>query len=277
MAVTLVNSGFRFRRSSGGGRKKAPHNFSYVVFPRHSMQPVRMECVISSLLGGLGDQDLLGMTDKNQVGLWMSSATFNSSQKLYSRLPYLNNALNDKTLLRKLGHGAASSIPALSLRFVFSVALIEATIQCAGWVLHQLAVCAARGEAFKRMVSTQGCGWIREMGSAESCCVVWPLNGLRVDCGGQLADGVAVQSLGRGMGLGSFHGLPDDPSCKNNAGQCWSATFYLLCPYSYTFHVRNLYLLLILDYFFCCCIIYLWEGKLVFVLDVMFHQTLIPF
>lgn len=62
------------------GGKKAPHNFSYVVFPRHSMQPVRMECVISSLLGGLGDQDLLGMTDKNQVGLRMSSATFNSSQ-----------------------------------------------------------------------------------------------------------------------------------------------------------------------------------------------------
>lgn len=157
------------------------------------MQPVRMECVISSLLGGLGDQDLLGMTDKNQVGLRMSSATFNSSQKLYSRLPYLNNALNDKTLLRKLSHGAASSISALSLRFVFSVTLIEATIQCAGWVLHQLAVCAAQGEALKRMVSTQGCGWIREMGSAESCCVVWPLNGLRVDCGGQLADGVAVQ------------------------------------------------------------------------------------
>lgn len=191
MAVTLVNSGFRFRRSSGGG-KKAPHNFSYVVFPRHSMQPVRMECVISSLLGGLWDQDLLGMTDKNQVGLRMSSATFNSSQKLYSRLPYLNNALNDKTLSQKLS--AASSISALSLRFI----LIEATIQCTGWVLHQLAVCAARGEAFKRMVSTQGCGWIREMGSAESCCVVWPLNGLRVDCGGQLADGVAVQSWGGG-------------------------------------------------------------------------------
>lgn len=172
MAVTLVNSGFRFRRSSGGG-KKAPHNFSYVVFPRHSMQPVRMECVISSLLGGLGDQDLLGMTDKNQVGLRMSSATFNSSQKLYSRLPYLNNALNDKTLSQKLSHSAASSISALSLRFI----LIEATIQCAGWVLHQLAVRAARGEAFKRMVSTQGCGWIREMGSAESCCVVCHLMG----------------------------------------------------------------------------------------------------
>lgn len=32
------------------------------------------------------------------------------------------------------------------------------------------------------------------MAAAESCCVVWPPNGPRVDGGGQLADEVAVQT-----------------------------------------------------------------------------------
>lgn len=214
-----------------------------------------MECAISSLLGGLGDDDLLGMTDKNQVGVRMSSATFNSSQKLYSCLPSWHNVLNDKTLLQKLSHSVRSYTWALSFRFIFSVNFIEATISCAGWVLHQLAVCAAWGEALKRMVSTRGCGWIREMGSAESCCVVWPLMGWEWTVGAswltrwqsRAGEGDGTQLVSQTTRWPILQEQEGKRWSSNTGQQCWSFTFYLLCPYSHTFCVRNLYLLLILD------------------------------
>lgn len=224
---------FQEKQQEGG---RAPHNFSYLVFPRHSMQPVQMECVMSSLRGGLGDEDLLSRTDKNHVGLRMSTATFNSSNKSH---PYLH-FIKKFSMTRHCSRSWVTVLQVISWYFpsgsfsrpIASIALIEAPILCACWALHQLAVCAGLGGALKRIASTQGCGWFREMGSAESCCVFWPPNGSRVDCEGQLADKVVVQS-GKGDGTSLISRTARWPvlACRNNAGQCLSvrsSTFYLI-------------------------------------------------
>lgn len=153
-------------------------------------------------------------------------------------------------------------------------------IVCAGWVLHQLVVCAALGEAFKRIASTQGCGWIREMGSAESCCVVWPPNGLRVDCGSQLADEVAVQTPERRGGWDLMKTRPAETMLASVGVPPFTLLLYNSASQLWGGWNVNIYLLLILDIvldriglFFCdTC---LWERH--FVLEVMFHQTPILF
>lgn len=200
MAVTVVNSGFKFGRSSGGG-EKAPHHFSYVVFPRHSMQPSSdgMRYLISPGRLRRSRSPRHDRQGTKSASEW-AQQLLTLHRSCIHVFTCLNNALNDQTVLQKLSHSATSESSALSLRFIFSVALIDAAIPRAGRVLHQLAVGAARGEAFKGTASTPGCGWMREMAPAESCCVVWPPNGLRVDCGGQLADEVAGQRWGGGWG-----------------------------------------------------------------------------
>lgn len=133
--------------------------------------------------------------------------------------------------------------PFFFLSFVAGVDLIEEVYLCAGLVLRRHVVCAVWGEALfphpsaacsRKKCRCQGVAelgkWVQGHAVLFRHLMVWEWTVTYSQWGpaGWLG-GNQSWAGGWGMGPNSFHRLPDDLFCKNNASLCCNTTFYFMC------------------------------------------------